>query len=242
MKSQIALFIIVALGLAMPVLQAEGLAERSQRILQGNQLGGTYQIVEHPDVKKNCEDKGYSSKEIQGDSETRKAEREKIKGRYAEFFPLIDKVASDSATDQEKKDLTSNVITKTAIGFAGVIAVLSTLSVIFLFFWSIFECCCEKTICVDKQKHHEGRGGFRVICWILTVIIGVITIVAAIIWSVYLGKVSGRSGEIKCAGSILYSDITRGANITKTSRFIGTDGLDNFIGQMQEVLVNLTTI
>lgn len=233
---------MLTVGLVTAAASSDALIQRSQRLLQSTSLGGNYLIVTHPYVKMNCEDQGYSSSEIQGNSETRKAEREKIKGRFTDFFPLIDKVVSDQATDQERKDLTSNVITKTAIGFAGVIAILSALSLIFLFFWSIFECCIEKTYCIDKQKQQNGRGGYRIVCWITTFVIGVLTIIATIIWTVYLGKISNRAGEIKCAGSILYSDLTRGANINSTTKFIGTDGLDYFIGQMQEVLVNLTSI
>jgi len=202
---------------------------RANRLLQG--ASSKIEIKESPNVKKYCDDSGVKKDEISITLEQRNQKREETPKRYAGIV-----VAFDAAIAGGSSSEVSNGMAGTGAGFSLVIAILSLLSLIFLFFWSICECCCDKTCCVDKQKHHQGRGWFRWCCFIGAIALGVISVAMTIAWAALVGKFTGKAKEVKCSFTILHNDLVYGTKITDDSKFIGVEGIDTLFGQLITLL------
>ena len=195
---------------------------RAGRLLQSN---SNYDITPSPSIKANCDDSGVSAGELAIDLVTRDQEQAKIEGR---FPAVVDAFNSGGSSDYG--DLVQKMVGG-ALGISIVFAVLSLLSLKFLFCWSICECFCKKTCCVKAQAENEKRGKGRLICWILGAVFGVVVIIITIVWVVQLAKVASRVKDIKCGVSILYSDLVYGTKLEGGAKFIGINGLDKLLGE-----------
>ena len=193
--------------------------DRAQRLLQTTTSSTGYTIEASPDVKVNCDDQGISPSSLSISVAERDALQAKFSGANS---PLVDALAASTGTIDY-----SGMATKAAAGPLGVAIVfcaLSLLSLFFMFFWSIFECCCKKTCCI-KDEPGQPRSKCRLICWIMGAVIGVATVGVVIGWVVTLGKVAGGAKDVKCAITILYSDMVKGTTLETGGKFAGTTGL-----------------
>lgn len=225
--------VVVALLLLQVSLQQstnhQSTIDRAARLLQSGTNTQQIEIMESPDVRKYCDDDGVKKEDITISIETRNQKREDTPRRYPALVEVLD--ASMDKGNSNSNDVSSKVAGSPA-GFAGVMAILSFLSLIFLFFWSITECCCEKTCCVDKQKKMEGRGWVRWCCFLGTIILGVACVAMTIAWSVLVGKFTSKAKEIKCSFTILHNDLINGAVLSEDSRFAGITGVDTLMNQI----------
>lgn len=206
------------------------LIARGARLLQGST---EVTISEDPSVKKWCDDNGVKKTDITLTLEQRNEKRADTSKRYEAQLEIIKKTDVSNPNTSEL----GNSVAATGAGFALVVAILAFLSLIFLFFWSICECCCDKTCCVEQEKKMEGRKGwFRWTCFIGAYILGVVCVAMTIAWSALIGKFLGRSSEIKCSFTILYSDFIFGADLGGGSKFLGLNGIDTIFGQIITLL------
>lgn len=202
---------------------------RANRVLQST--AGKIEITESPNVKKYCDESGVKKDEITISIEARNKKREDTPLRYPGLVAAFDAALSSNSANE-----VANKVAGTGAGFSLVIAILSFLSVMFLFLWSIFECCCEKTCCVDKQKKQEGRGWVRWCCFIGAIAIGITSVVITIAWAALVGKFTSNAKEVKCSFTILHNDLINGAQITADSKFIGLNGIDSLFAQFITLL------
>ena len=227
MVSKVVLQAIVALVLVSLSTASQGsnshagILNRASRILQTS----SQSIVASPDVKTNCDDKGVLATDITLTLAQRDQEKANQPSKYQS---LIDAINSDGAKNP------SGLVNKAvggALGVSIVFAVLTFLSLVFLFFWSLFECCCKKTCCMKPEVANQPRSKPRIVCWILGALVAIATVGVTIGWVVALGKVGGSIKDFKCGLTILYSDIIKGAELEGGAQFVGTDGLSTIITQ-----------
>lgn len=207
--------------------------ERAGRLLQSN---SNYDIQPSPDIKTNCDDSGVSSGELAIDLAKRDEEQAKIEGR---FPAVVDAFNSGGSSNY------GGLVQKMAAGSLGVsivFAVLSLLSLKFIFCWSMCECFCKKTCCVKAQAENEKRGKGRLICWILGAAFGVVVIIITIVWVTQLAKVASRVKDIKCGVSILHSDLVYGTKLEGGAKFIGINSLDSLLGEYITLMGSITSI
>lgn len=208
---------------------------RAGRVLQGAQ---PYVIVKNPDVKKFCDDSGIKESEISINLADRAKLRAKIEGRYQSLYDSLKPFISN--TNSDPNPAIKEAFGKTPLGLCIIIAVLSFLSLIFMFVWSLFECCCQKACCVKETKKGEDRSCMKVCCLWSAVVFAIATVIVCIIWAVFLGRIADRAPEVKCSTAILYSDIISGVQISNNETFAGVDGLTSILNQFDEVLTNVT--
>ena len=198
-----------------------GIVDRAHRVLQA--AAPKITLKKDDTVKAFCDDKDIPEADISISAQDRKDKQAKISGRYSAVITNVDEAMANGGSNN---DQLVKAAFGTGLGFGIIIAILAFLSLAFLFFWSIFECCCEKTCCIDAQKKEEGRGWFRWCCYITSAVLGLTTIALTIAWSVYLGKMASRAPEIKCAMAIMRNDIINGVKINDNSFFVGLDQSD----------------
>lgn len=209
--------------------------DRARRVLQE---GVKVTITPDPAVKAYCDDKGIASSDISITNDQRKELQAKADGRYSSII--------DSINDAMKNGFDAGSGVKagfgTGVGFGIVCGSLAFLSLIFLFFWAITECCCKKTCCAETQKKTEGRGWFRWCCYISSAVLGLTAIALTIAYAVYLGKIASRAPELKCGVAILKSDVINGVKINSTSVFVGTTQADVLLGYYIDLFDSINSI
>lgn len=217
------LTLVLAFCSSQSISQHSAIMDRANRLLQTTN-GSAYVITPSPDIKINCEDQGVSASSLSLTLEQRDAAQASFSGSSS---PLV------SALDGGTSSIDFAGLIRSAVagplGVAGIFFVLSFLSLVFLFFWSITECCCKKTCCVKDDPAVPGRSKARIICWIIGAVIGVATVGVTIGWVVSLGKLSGAAKDLKCAITIFYSDIVMGTNLENGSKFAGTKGISSIL-------------
>lgn len=188
-------------------------------------LATTYKITQDPDVKTNCDDQGITTSELAITLAQRDSEQANFQGANHPLVSVLD--GSTTTVDY------GSLITKAAVGplgAAGVFFVFAFISLPFLFFWSICECCCKKTCCMkEPEPGQPPRSKVRIVCWILGAVIALATVGVVIGWVVSLGKVAGSVKDIKCGMTIFYSDIVAGSKLDTGKSFAGTKGLTSLI-------------
>lgn len=207
--------------------------DRAGRLLQST---SNYDITTSPNIKAYCDDSGVSAGELAIDLATRDQEQAKIEGR---FPAVVDAFNGGGSSDYG--GLVQKMVGG-ALGISIVFAVLSLLSLKFLFCWSICECFCKKTCCVKAQAENEKRCKGRLICWILGAVFGVFVIIITIVWVIQLAKVASRVKDIKCGVSILYSDLVYGTKLEGGAKFIGINGLDRLLGEYITLIDGIASI
>lgn len=230
---------LVLLASALSGCQASdhvGVLGRADRLLQTGSVKLTF--TRDPAVKKNCDDAGIPEADISITNEQRKELQAKVSGRYSNVLVKVETAMSDSSNTN---DLV-NAAFGTGLGFGIICGSLAFLSLIFLFIWAISECCCKKTCCAETQKKAEGRGWFRWCCFISSAVLGLTTIALTIAYAVFLGKLGNRTPELKCAISIVKSDLINGVAITSTSVFVGTTQADVLLGYYIEMIDSINSI
>lgn len=214
----------------------KSLVNRAQRLLQSGTTTTGYTITPSPDVKTNCDDQGISPSSLS----ISVAERDALQAEFSgSTSPLVDALNANVGTIDY-----SGMATKAAAGPLGVAAafcILSLLSLFFLFFWSLFECCCKRTCCI-KDEPGKPRSTCRVVCWIFGAAVGVATVGVVIGWVVSLGKVAGGAKDVKCAITILYSDVVMGTTLETGGKFAGTTGIGSLLSSYITFINDVTTI
>ena len=198
----------------------DSVVSRAQRILQTT----GYKVVADPAIKRNCDDQGIAASSLAISVSQRDEEQSKFIGAKSS---IVDSINSSSG----KVDYMGMINKAVAgpLGASAIFFVLSLLSLFFLFFWSLFECCCKKTCCIKQEQPGEGRSKARIICWIIGAVIGIVTVVVVIAWVAMLGKLAGGAKDIKCGISIFYSDIVKGTVLETGGTFAGTTGLSSLL-------------
>lgn len=226
----------VALG-GVHAYDHSALMHRANRVLQE---GVKVNITRDPAIKRFCDDAGIPETTIAISEEERQSLfAAKIKGKYSSLIVEVDKAMQDNGFQPQA---VVKAAFATGIGFGIVAACLAFLSLIFIIVWSITECCCEKTCCVDQQKKGEGRGFFRWTCYIVSAILALTTIALTIAWSVSLAKFTKRFPELTCAISILKSDVINGVQINSTSVFVGADQANVLLGNYVSLFESINSI
>lgn len=198
-------------------------------------LATTYTITQDPEVKTNCDDQGIKPSDLSITLAQRDAEQANFQGAN---HPLVS-VLDEATTTVDYGGLASKAAAG-PLGAAGVFFIFAFLSLPFLFFWSICECCCKKTCCMkEPEAGQPPRSKVRIVCWIIGAVIAVATVGVVIGWVVSLGKVGGSVKDIKCGITIFYSDIVAGTKLDSGKSFAGTKGLtsllDNYISFIDSV-------
>lgn len=223
------LFPTIALALLLaadshqrPTLLHASVVDRASRLLQSSTAG--YTITPHPDVKKNCDDQGIAAGSLSLTLAQRDAEQAKFAGKD---HPLVDTVKGSSSSIDYGALINKSI--GGPLGAAGVFFVFSLLTLPFLFFWSLCECCCKRTCCMKEPEPGAPRSKARIICWIVGAVIAVATVGVVIGWVVTLGQLTGAAKDIKCGMTIFYSDIVRGTTLENGKMFAGTTGLADLL-------------
>jgi hypothetical protein len=217
-------FLVLALVtiLASPVCTTESVINRAHRML--------YEIKQSADVKAFCGDEGINVDDLNIDYDKRAQLRTKIDGRYSSIVATFNNGLSFNS--QAMGDSAREMFTKSGFGVGIVFLVVIILTFVGFLGWSLLECCFP-FICVSRRR--AGIEGPRCskVCFWCAMVFGVVVIVLIIVWSVYIGRLTSRAPEVKCAAAILYSDIVFGVKLSETRTYIGLNGLidalDNFI-------------
>lgn len=203
---------------------------KADRVLQTT---SAYIITTNPDVATYCDNAGVKQSDLVISNSDRVTLQAQISGRYS---GLITDMNSAIRGDSTATGRIGNKIAGTGAGVALIVGILAFLSLVFMFWWSIFECCYDKTCCVEKQKENESRGCCRNGCFIGAVILGLTCIALTIAWAVLLSKVTTRTKEIKCGYTIMFSDLVYGANLTGNGTFVGINGINSLFGNLTVLL------
>jgi hypothetical protein len=246
-QSRTVIFLLVVAALmstaqALTPTKHETIVGRARRLLA---TPGGYVIVADPDVKVNCDDQGVAATSLSLTLPQRDDERSKFSGKD---HPLVDILNSSSGN----LDYSALIMKSIAgpLGASGVFFAFSFLSLPFLFFWSITECCCKRTCCMkEPEKDAPPRSKPRIVCWILGAVIAITTVAVVIGWVVTIGKLAGAAKEIKCGITIFYSDIIKGTELSGGTKFAGTTGLNellqsyiDFIDSVPSIKVDAETV
>ena len=236
--TSLALLLIACLALGGVTANSDSaLLQRANRVLQE---GVKANITRDPAVKRFCDDAGIPEASISINEDERKSQYEaKVSGRFGSLIANIDKSMQSNGAG-------ADTVVKsgfgTGIGFGIIVAALAFLSFIFLFFWSITECCCKKVCCQQEQKKGEGRGWIRWACYIASAVFALATISLTIAWSVFLGRFSKRFPEFTCAVTIMKSDIIDGVQLNSTSVFIGATQADVLLANYVTLFDSIASI
>ena len=212
--------------------------QRANRLLQAS-ANATYVFPVHPQVKEFCDDQGIKQTDIDITEEKRKELRVGIEGRDKAVIEIGEEQVNGGSTDVGKA---FGKIFAGRLGVALIFAALSLLSLAWISVWVLTECCCKKTCCVGEEKEGTDRTFAKKVCWCTTLVVGILSIIMAIIWVSFLGVVVSRTKDIRCGLAILNNDLINGVYVdeTKNNKFLGTEGiqdlLDTFKGMFDEIL------
>jgi Na+-transporting methylmalonyl-CoA/oxaloacetate decarboxylase gamma subunit len=210
---------------------------RAERFLQttGAQEAN---FKEHPEVKKFCEDEGIQRSDISISIERRNEEREKIKDRHKVFIGIGEDLANQQISDPGKAGQNA---ANGPLGVAFVFMILSFLSLLWIFIWSITECCCKKTCCV-KENDGKDHTKAKQCCWLTGAVVAIVCIAVAIAWASILGKVVGRVTDVRCGVAIVNSDVMNGVKISSTASFAGVKGISDILTSFKTMLDSIDSL
>jgi hypothetical protein len=213
------------------------LLKRAERFLQAADSKEA-KFVEHPEVKKFCQDQDINKNDISITLNQRNEEREKIKDRHKAYIEigqqLVNKELSNPGAAGQKA-------ASGPLGVAFVFMILSFLSLVWIFIWSITECCCKKTCCV-KENDRDQQTKCKRICWILGAFVALVCIAVAIAWAAILGKVVGRVTDVRCGVAIVNSDVMNGVQISSSASFAGINGIKDILTNFKTMLDNINSL
>ena len=205
------------------------LLRRAERFLQ------EASFKEHPELKKFCEDQGVKRSDISISIERRNEEREKIKDRHKVFIGIGEDLANKEVKNPGKS---AQDAFNGPLGVAFVFMILSFLSFLWIFIWSVSECCCKKTCCVKENDGKDHTSAKRC-CWLTGAVVAIVCVAVAIAWASILGKVVRRVTDVRCGVAIVNSDVINGVKISSTSSFAGVNGITEILTSFKTMLDNI---
>jgi hypothetical protein len=222
----------------------ESVFNRAERILQATGTANTnVAFTVGPEINEQCDSQGVSSKDLDINEEQRKVLRAEISGRFSGVFnSFVTDTASGKDLGATAGDNASKLVTGSSILFTSIIFVLAVLSFFFMFLWSLTECCCKKTCCLEPQKKGEPRGKLQICIWVFTLIIAAATLILLIVWLSYLGSSINTFQDTKCGVAILYSNLLNGANLEKGKIFMGITPLQKTLTDFQTSLGSIKDV
>jgi hypothetical protein len=232
----------IALCLACTVMATpEAVLNRAQRVLQT--ANSNVQFTVGAEINEQCDSQGLNSKDVDITEAQRKVLRAEISGRFSGVFnSFVTATSSGKDLGSTASENAGQLITGSNIIFTGVMFVIAVLSFFFMFIWSLTECCCKKTCCLEPQKKGEAKGALRVCIWGFTCLIAFGTHVLLVLWLIYLKSSVNTIQDTKCGVAILYSNLLNGANLDNGKIFMGVVPLQKTLADFQTSLGSIESV